>query len=105
MAALVAKAVAMVLSAVRPKRLEGIVINAMTKAMLRDLQFIASIVLLVISISTLVVIMFLDTPQDIRIRAACDKYVSALINSDSLLEVTRAGLIVDHLHCGVRRRI
>ena len=40
-----------------------------------------------------------------KARAKCDEAVEALLYSKDLVEVTRAGIIVDQLNCDVRRRL
>jgi len=46
-----------------------------------------------------------DTPRDIKVREACDRYVAILLYSDNPLEVTRAGVLVDQMNCSIRRRL
>lgn len=38
-------------------------------------------------------------------RALCDRAVEALLNSQDLVEVTRAGTIVTYLNCSISRRL
>jgi hypothetical protein len=38
-------------------------------------------------------------------RAECDRQVSILFASTDLVEVTRAGIIIERLNCSVRRRL
>jgi hypothetical protein len=38
-------------------------------------------------------------------RAVCDQAVDTLLNSKDLVEVTRAGLIVQRLECSISRRL
>lgn len=53
----------------------------------------------------LLAVIFMDFPSDKKVRIACDKYVAVLMTSDSLVEITRAGILVDRLSCGMRRRL
>jgi len=71
----------------------------------QNLSFIVSMAVLALSIAGLWIIVLMDTPSDKRVRAACDHYAAILLGSDSLLEVTRAGLLVDQLNCSMRRRV
>lgn len=49
----------------------------------------------------------ISTPPSYRAeeRALCDRAVSALVSSPDLVEVTRAGIIVRQLRCGIGRRL
>jgi hypothetical protein len=46
----------------------------------------------------------IDRP-DGKARALCDIQVEALLHSKDLVEVTRAGIIIDRLNCAMRRRL
>lgn len=44
-------------------------------------------------------------PHEAEERALCDRAVNALLTSPDLVEVTRAGIIVRRLNCGIQRRL
>lgn len=44
-------------------------------------------------------------PHEAEERALCDRSVNALLTSPDLVEVTRAGIIVRTLNCGIGRRL
>ena len=48
---------------------------------------------------------WLAAGPDGKARSLCDVQVEALLNSKDLVEVTRAGIIVDRLNCSVRWRL
>jgi len=77
-----------------------------TKVFLREYRWLGlATTFMILSFAGLLTVIFMDTPSDKKVRAACDKYISDLRYSDSLLEVTRAGLMADRLNCGTRRRL
>ena len=45
-----------------------------------------------------------DSISDPEVRL-CDQAVDALLHSKDLVEVTRAGLIVNYISCGIGRRL
>lgn len=48
---------------------------------------------------------FAPSTYDAEERALCDRSVAALLASKDLVEVTRAGIIVERLNCGISRRL
>jgi hypothetical protein len=48
---------------------------------------------------------FTPWPYEAEERALCDRSVAALLTSKDLVEVTRAGMIVDRLKCRIGQRI
>jgi hypothetical protein len=40
-----------------------------------------------------------------KTRRLCDQMVEALLNSDNLVDVTRAGFVVERMNCGISRRL
>ncbi len=59
----------------------------------------ASVLLIIIDIQV-------DTsPSVIERRKVCDRAVDALLNSGDLVEVQRAGILIDQLRCSVARRL
>jgi hypothetical protein len=42
---------------------------------------------------------------DGKARALCDTQVAALLQSKDLVEVTRAGIVINRLECSIRRRL
>jgi hypothetical protein len=54
---------------------------------------------------SVVVLMMPLPPGLVRERALCDRAVNALLTSKDLVEVTRAGIIVDRLDCSIGRRL
>ena len=62
--------------------------------------FVPALVLLII------IDIHVDTsPSVIERRKACDQAVDALLNSRDLVEVQRAGILIDQLNCSVARRL
>lgn len=50
-------------------------------------------------------IVYYETPSEKRAKIACDLYVSTLINSDDIVEITRANAMIEHLNCRVHSRL
>ena len=48
-----------------------------------------------------VLVFWLPFPHEVEERALCDRAVSELLTSKDLVEVTRAGIIVDRLNCRI----
>ena len=44
-------------------------------------------------------------PDQTKERALCDRAVTALLHSNDLVEVTRAGIIIRQLNCDIGRRL
>jgi len=63
--------------------------------------FISFILLVVM----LVAIMASPSGSWSKAQALCDDVVPRLLHSNDLVEVTRAGIIVDRLDCRIRRRL
>ena len=61
----------------------------------------ASVPALVQSVSTIVQ----DSPADQAEHLLCDKEVDDLLHSKDLVEVTRAGILVNAVNCGIGRRL
>jgi hypothetical protein len=61
----------------------------------------ASVPTLVKSVSTIVQ----DSPADQAEHLLCDKEVDDLLHSKDLVEVTRAGILVNTVNCGIGRRL
>lgn len=53
----------------------------------------------------LLIVILSPTDDDLAARAKCDEAVGALLTSKDMVEVTRAGILVETLHCSVARRL
>ena len=53
----------------------------------------------------MIIIIQVDPSPSIERRKACDQAVDALLNSRDLVEVQRAGILIDQLNCSVARRL
>jgi hypothetical protein len=53
----------------------------------------------------ILVIDYFAAGPDGKARALCDEQVAALLQSKDLVEVTRAGIIINRLECSMRRRL
>lgn len=54
--------------------------------------------------AALYAVVFLSTPPS-KERLACDRAVTSLLYSKDLAEITRAGILVRQLNCGIGRRL
>lgn len=50
-------------------------------------------------------IIIVDFPGDREEHALCDRAIDALVHSNDLVEVTRAGIIIRELNCSIGRRL
>lgn len=44
-------------------------------------------------------------PREDKVHALCDHAVEALLTSNDLVEVTRAGIVIRYMNCSVSRRV
>lgn len=56
-------------------------------------------------VASFVAVVVWPWPNEDKAVVLCDKAVNALLNSKDLVEVTRAGIIIDQARCSVRRRL
>jgi hypothetical protein len=60
---------------------------------------------LMVPAAVLAAVLVLPFSHETQTRELCDRAVSALLNSKDLVEVTRAGIIVNQVSCDIPRRL
>lgn len=63
------------------------------------------VLMVLLAVAVWSVAIFYPWPYKAEQRAMCDRSVAALLGSHDLVEVTRAGIIIERLNCGVARRL
>jgi hypothetical protein len=79
--------------------------HAQTRPRILMWPMIGAAFTLVASAATLAEVIILPVPHETQARELCDRAVNALLNSKDLVEVTRAGIIVNQVSCDIPRRL
>jgi hypothetical protein len=79
--------------------------HAQTGPRILEWPTIWAVLSLVASAAVLTAVIVLPFPHETQMRELCDRAVSALLNSPDLVEVTRAGIIVNQVNCDIPRRL